>query len=153
MEPDASRHIGLIHHVVRQMGLRGDAAEECFSEGLVALTVACQNYNPDKGLPLAHWLARNLRWSLLNWINQQKRQSLSVYPDKKVEPDTAQERLELKEAVLVAHNLLTPQEQLVVLGKAYGYKGIELAKALHCSEGQISKLHQRGVEKLKEALS
>lgn len=67
---DAGQHLPLINRVIGQIGLRGDLAEEAFSEGLVAITEAAQTYNPEKG-PLAHWLANNIKWRILDWRNRE----------------------------------------------------------------------------------
>lgn len=155
--PDASLHLGLLGHVIRQMGLRGDLAEEAYSEGLVTLTVACQNYDEARGLPLAHWLARNVRWSILNWMNKQHQEipyalqsGVVVEP---IERSNTEVTVLLKEVITVAKEILQPQEFLAVMGKAYGYKGKELARAMNCSQGQVSKLQQRGIRKLKAEIN
>ncbi len=67
---DAGQHLPLINRVIGQIGLRGDIAEEAYSEGLVAITEAAQTYDPAKG-PLAHWLANNIKWRILDWRNRE----------------------------------------------------------------------------------
>lgn len=149
MEPDPSEHIGLVGHVVRQMGISGDLAEECFSEGLVILAVASQKFDESRSLPLANWLARNLRWGISNWLSRQ-RPTVELPEAIEAPRDPIWSQIELKEVLVLAKEILEPAEFLVVMGKAYGYKGKEMAKVLGCSEGQVSRLHQRGVAKLKE---
>lgn len=157
MQPNPAEHIALCQFVIKQMGLRGDVAEEAFSESLVALTTAAQRYDPGRGLPLAHWLARNIRWSIRSWMSKQRQEARIMATPGSLDlvttaPNT-DDRLRLQETVALANQILTPDEWRVVIGKAYGYKGTELAKILGCSEVQISRLRHRGVAKLKKAIN
>lgn len=62
----------MIHRVIGQVGLRGDIADEAFSEGLVAIVEAAKTYDPSKG-PVAHWLASNVKWRILDVRNRELR--------------------------------------------------------------------------------
>lgn len=69
---DVGKHLPLIHRVIGQIGLRGDLADEAYSEGLVAIVEAAKTYDPSKG-PVAHWLANNVKWRILDVRNRELR--------------------------------------------------------------------------------
>jgi RNA polymerase sigma factor (sigma-70 family) len=155
------------------MGLYGDMKEEAFSEGLVAITEAAKTYDPSKGIPVAHWLAKNIRWSLATWITKQ-RATLSVeasLPWQKINweatspttlrdtleavkegsQDALSARTELASLLRRMQVLLTQDERLILLYSAAGYKGIEIAKMSGLSPVQVSILKTGAQRKLRES--
>lgn len=152
MTEDLSKHLPLINRVIRQLNLRGDMAEEAFSEGLVVLTEASQKYDPSHEVPLVNWLGLNLRWSLMSWLDKQHHtvplptiagkelESLNTRPD---------HRVELKETLARMETLLTYQERQVIIALALGYTGEQIAKALDITPVKVSRLKKKAREKLK----
>ena len=149
MKVDASLHLPLISRVIGQMGFKGDAAEEAFSEGLVALTEAARKYDPGRNVPVANWLAINIRWSLQTW--RSKQHLTFELPQHLLAPKRTEESsAELKEVLTRAELILTPIERQVILAHAYGYKGREIAKTMGKSTGWVSKTLKRAQTKLRE---
>lgn len=147
MTVDAGEHLRLIHRVIYQMGLRGDLAEEAFSEGLVHITVGAQSYNPEKGVSVASWLAQNIRWGLYKWLDKQR----PAYNVDDIPLQTREESfskvIEYRE-VLGRLAKLTELQRTVVLAEAFGFKGVEVARRLGVSPVSISKAKHRAMEKL-----
>lgn len=149
MEIDASPHLPLIHRVIGQMGLQGDEKEEAFSEALVAIVEAAKKYDPNRNVPLANWLAKNIRWSIANWLDRQHytvQMPMTIEAPKVGLSDVA----ELNEVLAKARAVLTPQEHQILMATAYGYKGIEIAKALGISTGQVSWIKTTAQKKMAE---
>lgn len=179
---DPSPHLALIHRVVNQMGIVGSDKEEAFSEGLVAITVAAQKYDPKRGVPLANWLAKNIRWSLQNWRSEQRRRSDFEAPHatsqvlvhnvmesagtSAVGPSTAryirglsaatvtslENHIALREAFVKMNEILTPLERNVIILHAMDIPGIEIAKRLGITTVTVSRTKNKAQAKLREAL-
>lgn len=170
---DPAQHLPLIHRVISQMHLYGDMKEEAYSEGLVAITEAAQTYDPSKGIPVAHWLAKNIRWSLATWIAKQRvNVSLEARPlrlvgdkERDIVPNPSigsrlearegseeafSRRIELNSLLGRMQELLTQDERLVLLYHAAGYKGIEIAKMSGMSPVQVSLLKTAAQRKLRD---
>lgn len=149
MKVDASQHLGLIHHVIKQMGITGTDAEEAFSESLVTIVVAAEEYDPSRNVPLANWLAKNIRWRIQN---MRAAQHATLPLEAVIEPsrEAITSLIEYKEVLARLETLLTTEERQVILAGAIGFKGIEIAKALHTTPVQISRIRKRALEKLKE---
>lgn len=147
---DAGEHIGLIPHVIRQMGLRGDLAEEAFSLGLVSITKAAKEYNPSRTQGnLANWLARNLRWDIQTMLQKQK----PIYPlETALESATMPESRvsDFNQVVRQAQEILTPTEHKVIMAVAYGYRNFEIARVLGLKAATISAIKRSAQIKLKE---
>lgn len=129
-EVDASEHLRLISRVIGQMGLYGDTAEEAFSEGLVHITIAAKSYDPTKGIPVPNWLARNIKWGILNWLRTQRQAypiKDTVYEDKRPE---LQIKVEFNELLDKINSLLSERDKNILLATAAGYSGIDIAKRL-----------------------
>ena len=163
---DPAKHLPLIHRVINQMHLYGDLKEEAYSEGLVVIAEAAKEYDPSKGVPVAHWLAKNIRWGLATWITKQ-RETVSLDrprgPNNKSLYDVPKEalaapqdalsgRTELTELLGRMQQILTQDERLVLLYSAAGYKGIEIAKMSGMSPVQVSLLKTSAQKKLKELI-
>jgi RNA polymerase sigma factor (sigma-70 family) len=145
---DPSPHIPLIHRVIGQMGLKGDLAEEAFSESLVTITEAAQSFDPDKGVPLANWLARNIRWGISHWLTKQRGEiPLEFLPEPPLAPESM--RLELKEVLRRADKILAPKEKLILMAIALGYSGAEIAKELEMTPVRITVITQSIQKKLR----
>lgn len=154
MGVDASQHLALINRVISQMGLRGDVAEEAFSEGLVIITEASQKFDPNKQVPVANWLALNIRWSLRNWLRKQHlaisiESSTGGFIDDKASADNG---FELKETLARIETLLSQEERFIVLASAIGYSGEEIAHVLKIAPSWVSRLKKRAQRKIKEAM-
>jgi RNA polymerase sigma factor (sigma-70 family) len=146
-EVDAGEHLRLIHRVISQMGLRGDTAEEAYSEGLVAIVEAARSYDPEKGR-LANWLANNIRWSILGWLNRQ-RQTLPLIQTEAPTENLAA-RTELKELIENMKEALTDKEYVTIMLEAAGFSGIEIGKKLGMSPVQVTRCKQRARAKLEK---
>jgi len=151
MQPDPVDHLPLINHVIKQMGLKGDIAEEAFSESLVIITKASQTYDPNQNVPVANWLAIKIRWSLKRWLWKQRQVTdhLPLY-EALIENSNNQidNSIELKETIAKAQSLLTPEEYFCIIADAFGYQGRELARRLNISEVQVSRIKKRARIKL-----
>lgn len=151
MAVDASQHIGLIHHVIRQMGITGTDAEEAFSESLVTIVEAAEQYDPGRNVPLANWLAKNIRWRIQNMRAAQR---ATVPLEAVIEPsrDALLGVIQYREVISRLDKILTIEERQVVLAGAIGFKGIEIARALKITPVQVTRIKQRALEKLKEIM-
>lgn len=146
---DPSEHLKLIHRVIHQMGLHGDEAEEAYSESLVAITTAAQTYDPGKGVPLANWLAKNIRWGIQNWRHKQ-RPSYPIMDVVETPRDVLSARTDFKAVLTQVEKLLTPLERQVILAGAWGYSGKEIARALKITEVEVSRAKTRARAKLEQ---
>lgn len=135
--------------MINQIGLNPDQADEAFSESLVTITEAAQSYDPSKGVPLANWLAQNIRWGIYHWLNKQR---ITIPLEALVEEPEAAENsyTELKEVLQKAEKVLNEKEKQVLMGIALGYKGREIAKALGIHPVMVTVIKQRVQKKLKE---
>lgn len=149
MEIDAGEHIPLIYRVIHQMGLSPDQAEEAFSESLVTITEAAKTYDPSKNVPVANWLAQNIRWGIYRWLGQQKPLiPLEFLPE---EPHAAENAsAELKEVLRKADKVLDKREKLVLMGLALGYSGREIATAMGINPVMVTVIKQRVQRKLRD---
>lgn len=145
---ELDQHIPLIYRVIGQMGLKGDTAEEAFSEGLVAITIASTTFNPDKDVPLANWLAMNVRWSLRRWIAKQHQNiPLEYLPS---EPEHPEIPIEFNEVIDKMQSVLSEKERKVLLAHAYGFTGKRISEVMKISEKQVTQIKQRAQRKLKK---
>lgn len=158
---DAGEHLPLISRVIGQMSLTGDMAEEAFSEGMVALVEASQSFNPDKGVPLANWLAMNIRWDIKTWVNKQHRTwnvSKSWLDAEEIRQeieftDVSKKmdiNLEFNELIKTMEKVLTERERQILLADAFGYSGKRIAQVLGISQVQVSKIKKRAQNKLRK---
>lgn len=153
-EVDPAQHLPLIHRVIGQLHLYGDMKEEAFSEGLVLVTEAAQTYDPSRGVPVANWLAKNIRWGLATWIAKQKA-TVELKANAAIAQEGSQTalsaRTELNLLLTRMRDLLSQDERLVLLYSAAGYKGIEIAKMSGMSPVQVSLLKTAAQRKLRES--
>jgi len=144
-------HTPLIYRVIGQMGLSADEADEAFSEGLVSLASAQLSYDPQKAVPIASWLAMNIRWSLSNWVKKERiRRSRSFRLEEIPEPTETRlsTLVEYSQVIAQVKSLLTDEEQLVILASACGFLGRELARHLGRSEAYVSEVKWQARQKL-----
>jgi len=175
---DAGQHIPLINRVIGQMGLRGDAADEAFSEGLVGLVEAAKSYDPTRG-PLAHWLAKCIRWKIINLHNKERihfgRPIVNKFgnPEErgytgfkvsgagKIDIGTAhldiedqqnymQNRQELAELLVAMHEQLTELEYRILILGAMGYQGQEIAREFNLHPVAVSRAKKTARAKLEK---
>ena len=150
---DAGEHLGLIPHVIRQMGLKGDLAEEAYSEGLVSIVKAAKKFDPSKdknGKLLAAWLAKNLRWDIQNMLAKVKPvQPLEVALESATMPQN--DRSEFNQLVERAKKLLTPTEHKILMASAFGYRNEEIARALKIMPATVTALKRSARIKLEES--
>lgn len=147
---DPTTHIPLIYRVIGQMGLTASEADEAFSIGLLAITEGSLSYDPERQVPLANWLALNIRTSIYNWRKKQRRTITSgLYH---LWPHKDEQEISLSEVVRIAERILTEQEKIVLFGIAAGFKGYEIAEKLHVSQKRVSIVKKRAQEKLKARL-
>lgn len=179
---DPSPHIPLIHRVINQMGIPAYERDEAFSEGLVAITKAAQKFDPNRNVPLANWLGKNIRWSLQNWREEQRRihdleapQAVSrvIVHDfrengqgdfvgasllgqiSRLSASTVtslENHLALREAFDNMAKILTPLERNVILLHAMDVPGIEIAKFLGIKTVAVSRTKNKAQLKLSKAL-
>lgn len=170
-------HLGILHHVVNSatMNIPAHLKDEALSEGMVLLVHASQSYDARHGVPPHFWIAKKLRWGLLNWKLAEARKHGAEQPilvplrDQKVMDETAEyqeepaidheaydpiraheKRLELEMLVLQAGEILEDQEYLAVFGEAIGMHWKELSHALKANPNQIRKLQERGRNRINE---
>lgn len=150
---DPAQHLPLIHRVIGQLHLYGDMKDEAFSEGLVLVTEAAQTYDPSKGVPIANWLAKNIRWGLATWISKQRYATpLPITTEASEGSEKAlSARIELSNLLGRMQVLLSQDERLILLYHAAGYKGIEIAKMSGLSPVQVSLLKTAAQRKLRES--
>lgn len=153
MPVDAGEHLPLITRVIKQLDLRGDEADEAFSVGLVAITEAAIKYDPSRGAPIAHWLARNIRWSLNEWRTSLRpvRQHAPMPEVVVSSRDTLTSRVEYMEAI-ACFEVLTDDEFTVMTRHLLGWSGNEIAEYMKISPGGVSKMRRRARLKLTELL-
>lgn len=147
MQPDPGEHIPLIYRVINQMGLKGDIADEAFSEGLVILTKASQSFDSSKNIPVANWLAMKIRWSLKKWLWQYRR-PITYIGNYYQYIETIDFKVELDETLEIAKTILTNEEYLCLIGEALGLKGYEIAKQIQKSNAQVTRIKQRAIRKI-----
>jgi RNA polymerase sigma factor (sigma-70 family) len=147
-EIDASQHLPLINRVINQMGLIGDEAEEAYSESLVTITKAAKKYDPSYNVPVANWLAQNIRFGIQKWRSRQKLY-LPISMPIMAQQDISDISITLKETIEQLEILLTPLEKQVILATAIGYTGQEIARALNTYPVAVSRAKKRAREKLK----
>ena len=171
MTIDASEHIGVLHHVVKSatMNIPEHLQDEALSEGMVLLVQAAKSYDPKHGVPVHYWLAKKLRWGLLNWKNNEARRhhAGSYMPDEYdqvfdfsgpydiesfVYDPTAQHqtRLELEALVSLATKHLSDKEYIAIFGPAFGLHMKELSHILEANPNQIKAMQARGRERINE---
>jgi RNA polymerase sigma factor (sigma-70 family) len=129
------------------MGLSQNQEDEAFSEGLVALTEAAQTYDPSRNVPVAAWLARNIRWSIKSW---RLRQTYSqVIPIETQAKDDMVSNAEFHEFLGQIQNLLNPRDQLILLATMLGYNGKEIGEFIGQDTMFVSRAKRRIRERLK----
>lgn len=177
---DPSEHLPLIYRVINQMGIAD--REEAFSEGLVAITVAAQEFDPARGVPLANWLGKNIRWSLQNWQQKNRRRASQEAPHEisravvhnvmESEQDvhvgastlkfmqgagrdsvvSLENHIALREAFAKISEILDELERNVLLLHALSWPGIKIAKHLGISPVAVTRTKARAQKKMREAL-
>lgn len=148
---DVTQHLPLISRVIGQMHLKADERDDAFSEGFLALVKASSTYDPSRNIPLANWLAKNIRWGILNWRHKQGSFLYLTIPIE-APRNTLEDKLSLSEAITKVEQLLNPTERYVVLQSAVGYKGTEIAEQLKISTVQVSRIKHAAQGKLRAAL-
>lgn len=144
-------HIGVLHHVVSKMP--SAMQDEAFSEGLVLLVEAAQSYNSKHGVPAHYWIAKKLRWGLLNWKWREiKRHGLNTeLGEKEYSFASAHEaRVELERLVELAREFLDDREYLSVFGPAWGLHMKELSHLLKANPSQIMELQSTARTRIQE---
>ena len=160
MAVDPSPHIPLIHRVIHQMGIRGSDAEEAFSVGLVAITEAAQNFNPEKGV-LVSWLANYVRWQIKAWQYKERRHHHFSFMRKEdgeevmIEPEDNKNSLEfseeMRETLALVQKVCDETEQKVIISLALGYTGREICQKFGMTPVQVTRAKQRARQKLEIA--
>lgn len=164
------------------MGITGSDREEAFSEGLVAITVAAQKFDPSRNVPLANWLGKNIRWDLQNWRENQRKRNNFEAPHEvsqavvhnvlesnartQVSHATVrfmgtvgltsvaqiENHLALREAFFAMEQILSPLERNVLLLVALEIPGVEIAGILGISTVAVSRTKKKAQAKMREAL-
>ena len=130
------------------MGLRGDTAEEAFSESLVIITEAAMSYDPRHNVPLVNWLGRNIRWGLYKWLDKQHPAvNIDDTMPLRAREESFSKVIEYRE-LLDRLARLTELERTVLLAEAFGWKGVEVARKLGISPVRVSKIKHRARKKL-----
>lgn len=163
---DASQHIRLCHRVIGQMGLPEAIADEAFSESLIYLTEAAETFDPTRNVPVASWLANNVRWKLRNWLRTHK-PTVSI---DQIETDRTQSAGQFRAGISLKHAIardghsdtlveyedllskLTERERVCLLSEVYGYPGIEVAKRLGITAVAVSRAKSSARKKMKDEI-
>lgn len=151
MVVDPGEHLRLISRVISQMNLSENERDEAFSESLITITEAARSYDPSKGIPVANWLGKNIRWGIYKWRDSQRRRYADSIEDMPIEHphDHVNENLELKEVLAIMDEILSPNERFIVLATALGYSGTSVAARLQISPVQVSRIRRKAQDKLK----
>lgn len=155
-EVDAGQHLLLINRVINQMGLRGDVAEEAYSEGLVIITEAAQRYDPDRGVPVANWLGNNIRWSLLSWLRKERRPSFHNDENEKViiqtptKTDQGYQKVFIEELIQAMKDRLTEKEYQVMMLTAMEFNGKEVCAKLGMTAVQVTRAKKNARKKIED---
>lgn len=149
---DPSEHLRLITHVIRQMGIEDREADEAYSEGLVAITEAAISYDPKYNVPVASWLARNIRWSIKTWQLKQLYNFSQPLPEivESTDLDNLESRVAFNDLVRLMQKVLNQREQFILIASAMGYEGKEIAEKLGIGEMSVVRDKARARRKLKE---
>lgn len=171
MTVDASKHIGVLHHVVKSatMNIPEHLQDEALSEGMVLLVQAAKSYDPKHGVPEHYWLAKKIRWGLQNWKMREVRAGYQAYTFEEVDyllklsrelrenEDLTYDaigqhalKLELEQLVQAASQVLSDQEYIAIFGPAFGLHMKELSHILEANPNQIKAMQARGRERINE---
>jgi len=169
---DPADHIGVLHHVVKSM--QPSLQEEALSEGLVLLVEAAQSYDAKYKIPPHYWIAKKLRWGLLNWKWREikrhgQNESLTGVEREIIEGGSAswsasdaakdlsytyedlhEARVELEALVALAQENLDDREYLAIFGPAWGLHMKELSHLLKANPLQIRALQESGHKRIQE---
>ena len=156
-------HLGILHHVVNSASLNVpyELREEALSEGYVLLVQAAQSYNPRHEVPEHYWIAKKLRWGLLNWklreiSRQGQNQSYdyecmkhgsSGHPaveDIEIQEPDAVLMHEIRELLVQCQKDLPDDVFLALIGPAMGLQMKEISHALKANPNQIKAIQERG---------
>ena len=164
-------HLGILHHVVDSatLAIPQYLKDEALSEGYVLLVHAASTYDPKHKVPAGYWIAKKLRWGLLNWkiLETRKhgkddhtlmveRSSNQLEENPRIiglaqDKIAAHElRLELERLVEIAAEILDDSEYAAIFGPAFGLHMKELSHLLGANPNQITELQRRGRERINE---
>ncbi len=124
--------------------------DEAYSEGLVLLTTAAQDYQPDTGASLSSWIYTRLFWGLVNWRTKELGQTRGAVPlDDVSEPweEDGHSGAEWQEAVSVGENLPI-RLRIALFAEVVGYNRKEIGQAMNVSDvrvGQLVKIARREI--------
>ena len=166
---DAAEHLGMLHHVVHSstLNIPGNMKEEAVSEGMVLLVEAAKSYDPKHGVPAHYWIAKKLRWGLLNWkLRELSRHGLNDSYDvtcmshgsdghPAVEDIELQDHdwalvHEIRELLEECQRDLPDDVFLAIIGPAMGLQMKELSHVLKANPNQIKALQERGRKYVQE---
>ena len=149
---DIGQHVPLVYRVIGQLNLDLNEQDEAFSQGLVALAEAGISYKPERG-PLVNWLARNIRWSLLNWVTAERQRQSRQVPVDPESPLRAQSKPDgFGWTLAQAKALLTEEEATVLEAIALGYSGKEISQRLGKTQTWVSDTKNGAQSKLRKVL-
>ena len=159
---DPAEHLGMLHHVVHSpsLGIPFELRDEAVSEGMVLLVQAAQSFDAKHGVPPHYWIAKKLRWGLLNWKlreiakqgqNQTYDYTCNIHDNghpasedlEAYQPDWATIR-EIREILELCAQTLPDDIYLALIGPALGLQMKELSHALKANPMQIQALQTKG---------
>ena len=156
-------HLGVLHHVVNSatLGIPQHLKDEALSEGMLLLVQAAASYDSKHRVPANYWIAKKLRWGLLNWklkeIGQQgQNESYDVvctshssdghpaYEDIEIHsPDEALQH-EIRLLLEQCQKDLPDDVFIATVGPALGLQMKEISHVLKANPNQIKKLQEKG---------
>lgn len=132
-------------------------AEDCFSEGLLALIKSVDDFKPSLGVPFAAYARIRIKGAMLDLLRQQSRNSKNdddVDLSNLLAKSSAKGELEINQEmlaeILIAATRLDGKERIVI-EKLYvcGDTRDEIAKSLGVSPSRVSQIHARALKRIR----
>ena len=166
-------HLGMLHHVVNSatLAIPQHLKDEALSEGYVLLVHAASTYDPRHRVPPHYWIAKKLRWGLLNWRNQESKRhgqdDHTLFIQTGEEEHQVEEnpgidhllqdhiaahdlRMELESLVRIAGEVLDDHEYAAIFGPAFGLHMKELSHLIRANPNQIMEYQERGRKRIND---
>lgn len=122
--------------------------DEAKSQALLDVTRSMRSFKPEKGVPLAAYLARDIRFCILNWQQREYKRTHLEIGEWIPAPDRGFGKFALEEVIEIAQKCLSRGEYVALIGSAVGFTTSELERAICPSEMSLRKLQRSAREKL-----
>jgi RNA polymerase sporulation-specific sigma factor len=171
------RNLRLVAHIMKKYYAQGADQDDLISIGTIGLIKGITTFDPAKGARLATYCARCVENEILMYFRSQKKSSQDVSLSDLIETgadgaalalmdvvsdpedllDRVSTREDLRRLCVALDQVLTPQEQQVVILR-YGLGGgkplrqREVADRTGISRSYVSRIEKKALEKLRNAL-